>query len=113
MFASAADNLIQNALAKRRQQVGLPISVSFVCGDTLRLEVSDAGKAMAKQIAAELLREPVSSDSGLGIGLYQVARHAETCGYALALAHNADGRVCFILSGPVRAAAELTAIPSV
>ncbi len=39
------------------------------------------------------------SDSGLGVGLYQVARHAPACGYSLALAHNAEGRVSFILSG--------------
>ena len=113
LFASAADNLIQNALAKRRQQGGFPISVGFACDDTVRMEVSDAGTAIAPQIASELLRGPVSSESGLGIGLYQVARHAETCGYALALAHNADGRVCFVLSGPVRAAAEPPAIPAV
>jgi len=61
---------------------------------------------VAAQTASELLRGPVASDSGLGIGLYQVARHAETCGYSLVLAHNADGKVSFALSGPVKPAAE-------
>ncbi|MBE0616260.1 MAG: sensor histidine kinase, partial [Burkholderiales bacterium] len=56
---------------------------------TVRMEVSDAGNAIAPEIAAELLRGPVPSESGLGIGLYQVARQAEACGYKLALTHNA------------------------
>ncbi|MBP9804335.1 MAG: hypothetical protein KBE22_05450 [Candidatus Accumulibacter sp.] len=50
------------------------------------------------------LRGPVPSDSGLGIGLYQVARHAEACGYSLVLAHNTDGKVSFVLSGPLKPA---------
>lgn len=106
LFESAADNLIQNAIDKRKQQGDVAISVSFACGDTARLEVCDGGRAVAPQTAAELLRGPVPSDSGLGIGLYQVARHAETCGFALALAHNADGKVSFVLSGALKPAAE-------
>ncbi len=31
-------------------------------------------------------------------GLYQAARHAETSGYALTLAENRDGAVCFALA---------------
>ncbi len=106
LFDSAADNLIQNALAKRRLQGDFAISVAFACGDTVRLEVRDGGRAVAAQTAAGLLRGPVPSESGFGIGLYQVARHAETCGYRLALAHNADGKVAFVLSGPVKAGEE-------
>lgn len=110
LFDSAADNLIQNAIGKRKLQGDFAISVSFACGDTARLEVCDAGHAVAAQTAAELLRGPVPSDSGLGIGLYQVARHAETCGFALALAHNADGKVSFVLSGALKPAAEPPAV---
>jgi hypothetical protein len=101
LFDGAADNLIQNALAKRRLQGDFAIGVSFSCGDSVRLEVCDAGQAVEPRIAAELLRGPVPSDSGFGIGLYQVARHARACGYSLVLAHNAEGRVAFVLSGPV------------
>ncbi len=111
LFDSAADNLLQNALAKRRQQGDFAISVSFACGDAARLEVRDAGRAVAAQTAAELLRGPVPSNSGLGIGLYQVARHAEACGYSLVLAHNADGKVSFVLSGSINPAAEPPAAP--
>ena len=113
LFESAADNLIHNAIGKRKQQGDFAISVSFACGDTARLEVCDGGRAIAVETATELLRGPVPSDSGLGIGLYQVARHAEACGYSLALAQNSDGKVSFVLSGPVKPAAEPPAIPAV
>ena len=109
LFDRAADNLIHNAIGKRQQQGDFAITVSFACGDAARLEVCDGGRAIAVETATELLRGPVPSDSGLGIGLYQVARHAEACGYALALAHNTDGKVSFVLSGPVRASADAAA----
>ncbi|HEY5291646.1 MAG TPA: hypothetical protein VIJ43_04965, partial [Burkholderiales bacterium] len=102
LFDSAADNLIQNAIGKRKLQGDFAISVSFACGDVARLEVCDAGHAIAAQTAAEVLRGPVPSESGLGIGLYQVARHAEFSGYSLTLAHNADGKVSFVLSGALK-----------
>ena len=51
-----------------------------------------------------LLRAPVRSASGLGIGLFQAARHAEAGGYSLALERNRDGEVCFLLSGTPRTA---------
>jgi signal transduction histidine kinase len=44
-----------------------------------------------------LLRAPVSSRNGLGIGLYQAARLAESSGYRLELESNRDGAVCFVL----------------
>jgi hypothetical protein len=68
------------------------------------LEVCDAGKAIASETVQELLRGPVPSDSGLGIGLFQVARQAESLGLILALAHNANSRVSFVLSGKPKSA---------
>ena len=106
LFDSAADNLIQNALAKRRLQEDFAISVNFSCTEVARLEVRDGGRAIALGTARELLRGPVHSDGGLGIGLYQVARHAEACGYSLTLEHNTDGNVCFVLSGALKPAAK-------
>jgi len=108
LFDSAADNLLQNALAKRRAQGDFVISAIFSCAAAARLEVCDGGHAMAAQIASELLRGPVPSAGGLGIGLYQVARHAQASGFALELAHNAEGRVCFVLSGAIKPPAEPT-----
>jgi signal transduction histidine kinase len=98
LFESAADNLIQNALNKRKLQGDFAISVRFSCADEVVFEVCDAGPEIPEEMARELLRGPVPSDSGLGIGLYQVARHAETCGFVLALVRNARGEVCFALS---------------
>ena len=99
---SVADNLLQNALGKR--QAGLPVSirVSIACGNTLEFRVSDTGGAVPADVERLLLRAPVRSASGLGIGLYQAARHAEAGGYALALERNRDGEVCFLLSGTAR-----------
>lgn len=52
------------------------------------------------------MRGPVPSAGGLGIGLYQVARHAEACGFSLAIEHNSEGKVCFVLSGAIKTASD-------
>ena len=51
-----------------------------------------------------LLRAPVSSQSGFGIGLYQTSKLAEISGFALTLTRNEAGNVCFTLRGEVRGA---------
>ena len=51
-------------------------------------------------MASALLRSHVTSPGGLGIGLYQAARLAESRGYRLALETNVYGEVCFALTGP-------------
>ncbi len=58
----------------------------------------DSGQAIAPEIAEALLRAPVPSASGLGIGLYHAARQAEESGYALCLAENRPGAVSFTLA---------------
>jgi hypothetical protein len=40
----------------------------------------------------------VASESGLGVGLYQAAAFAGQSGYALELADNRAGKVCFALN---------------
>ncbi len=99
LFDSVADNLIRNALAKRADDEGLRVRVALECGSHLALRVCDSGAAVPAAIAANVLRAPVSSRSGLGIGLYQAARQAEASGYRLALESNQDGEVCFVLTG--------------
>lgn len=96
LFDSVTDNLIRNALAKRDDEPSLEVRVSLD-GDALR--VCDDGGAIPPQIAAGLLRAPITSTSGggLGIGLYQAARQAEASGYRLVLETNRDGEVCFAL----------------
>jgi signal transduction histidine kinase len=97
LFDSVADNLIRNALAKRIDDEGLRVRVTLECGEGIALRVCDSGAAVPPDVAAVLLRAPVSSRSGLGIGLYQAARHAESSGYRLELEANRDGEVCFAL----------------
>ncbi len=100
LFDSVADNLLQNALRKRSSQEGVRIRVRFSAGRTL--SVCDSGDPMPAETAARLLDAPVASGSGLGIGLYQAARQAETLGYRLRLIHNEKGRVCFELRPALR-----------
>jgi len=102
LFDSVADNLLQNAIAKRAAGKEVRIRASIQCRNGPRLRVHDSGRAVPADLAAGLLRAPVPSAAGLGIGLYQAARHAEESGYALALVENRDGEVCFELA-PARA----------
>jgi signal transduction histidine kinase len=97
LFDSVADNLLQNALAKRAAQPGVRVRAALAEGDAPGLMVCDTGRAVPADIAPSLLRAPVHSEGGLGIGLYQAARQAESAGYALRLESNRDGEVCFAL----------------
>ena len=96
LFDSVADNLLHNALVKRQSENGLTIRVALAC-DATRMSVCDSGSAVHETLSAELLRAPVLSENGLGIGLYHAARQAGHCGYELRLASNVDGQVCFEL----------------
>jgi signal transduction histidine kinase len=100
LFDSVADNLIRNALAKRGLERNIGVRVSLETRDGLSFRVCDSGSAVPEEVEASLLREPVSSRAGLGIGLYQAARQAASGGYLLALERNKDGDVCFALTGP-------------
>ena len=102
LFDSVADNLIGNALAKRAGDPSVRIRASLVEESALVLRVCDTGAAIDADLAPDLLRAPVTSATGLGIGLYQAARQAEASGYRLDLANNEDGGVCFTLSGAAR-----------
>ena len=79
----------------RQREPGLAISVAF---DGATLTVADDGSAIVPSLAKGLLREPVASDDGLGIGLYHAARQADALGYRLAVAESRPGRVAFALA---------------
>jgi sensor histidine kinase regulating citrate/malate metabolism len=100
LFDSVADNLIRNALAKRATDGPTRVQASLEYRGHLVLRVKDTGSAVPEELAKDLMRGPVASRGGLGIGLYQAARQAEAAGYALALESNRDGNVCFALTGP-------------
>ena len=102
LFDSAGDNLLQNALRKRKLDETVKISASLVCADTLEFSVCDSGAPVAEDVLKGLLRGPVPSETGFGIGLYQTSRLAEISGYSLQLRDNEPGRVCFSLRGQVR-----------
>ncbi len=95
LYTAVAENLIANALQKRLAEPDLTI-VLRLGGE--RLSVEDDGSSIPPGVAAGLLREPVASATGLGVGLYQSARLAEAAGYLLALELNRDGCVRFALA---------------
>ena len=103
LFDTVADNLIRNALAKRAAEPAAAVRVALDYHEnSVLLLICDAGSAIPADVASLLLRAPVASSSGLGIGLYQAARLAEAGGYSLALETNVDRCVCFALGGPAR-----------
>jgi signal transduction histidine kinase len=95
LLDGVAENLLQNAIAKRAGGRVVRIQVTIKGGAAPELRVCDSGAAVPPDVANVLLRAPVRSSAGLGIGLYQAARRAESGGYVLALAGNRDGEVCF------------------
>ncbi len=102
LFDSAGDNLLQNALKKRKLDEAVSIKATFHCGDAIEFAVCDSGTPVSADVLQGLLRGPVPSSSGFGIGLYQAARLAEISGFSLRLAGNEPGAVCFTLKGEVR-----------
>lgn len=111
LFDSAGDNLVQNALRKRKLDGRVRISATFRCRESIEFEVCDTGDPVAQEVLQGLLRGPVPSETGYGIGLYQSARLAEITGFALVLTHNERGRVCFSLRGDVRGSARAVSAP--
>lgn len=98
LFDSVADNLIQNALEKRRRGDCRRILVRLLPAEAAphcMLEVADDGRAVARDLVSLLFRRPVLSDTGLGVGLYQCQRAAQAAGYDLRLARNENGEVVF------------------
>lgn len=93
-----ADNLIDNACKKRQREPGITVTVTLEV-EPFSLSISDSGSVIPSGIAHKLLNTVVSSEDGMGIGLYQVARWAAQSGYRLELSENRKGRVTFRLAG--------------
>lgn len=94
LFDNVLDNLLENAFCK----AGALVVVTLVKDEAgWGLEVSDSGAAMSAAQAESLFLAPMPSDSGMGIGLYQAGRLAESAGYHLRLLRNQNGEVCFSL----------------
>jgi len=91
------ENLLENARFKRQSEPDIDIAVRLMCGPPLTISVCDSGSPIPEPIESRLLRQPVESTSGLGIGLYQTARLARRGGCRLVVERNEAGRVCFEL----------------
>ena len=98
LFDSVADNLINNALAKRQVNPVLSIQVRMEWNGKLALSVTDNGPPVPGGIASKLFLGPVPSSRGLGVGLYQASRQAHSLGFTLTLAKNTHSSVSFVLS---------------
>jgi signal transduction histidine kinase len=98
LFDSVADNLIENALSKAADTADHQVRVTFAPAGENALTVCDTGAAVPKATAAQLFDAPVSSRTGLGVGLYHAARQAADLGYRLRLVANEQGIVCFSLT---------------
>jgi hypothetical protein len=97
LFTGTLENLVANAQEKRTTVDGLDVRVTLDLTAKPALIVCDTGPAFADEILRDLFRAPVPSRSGLGIGLYQLARQARSRGYRLSLCDNRAGSVCLRL----------------
>lgn len=98
VWDSVVDNLLQNALAKARQEPEITIHAHVVMNEQIFVEVTDSGNPMPDDVAANLFRKRIRSEGGLGIGLYQAGRQAQQAGYQLSLVNNQPRQVCFRLA---------------
>lgn len=99
LFSGALENLLQNALSKKLERPEVTIIAELIGRQgRWHLSVTDTGPALAEPLALDIGRRPVTSENGLGIGLFQLARSATLAGYQLVLEENRSGCVRFVLS---------------
>ena len=96
LFDCVFDNLVDNAMKKRQSDKKISIAVEIQSAP-IGFAVCDNGEPLSEKLARLILRGVVTSENGLGIGLYQAARWASQQGYRLSLASNQAGKVCFAL----------------
>jgi signal transduction histidine kinase len=99
LFDNVSENLLQNALMKRKREPDLQIKVVLhIDKRRLQLTVCDDGTPIPKEITNLLLTQPVQSRDGFGIGLYQAVKQLAHTGYVLNIIENVEGQVCFELA---------------
>lgn len=104
MFNTVSENLLENARAKRLSDREISIKAQLISNsDGIVFSVMDTGYAVPADKAPFLLTEPVRSDQGLGVGLYQSFAVAKHQGYELVLETNQEGMVCFTLANEQKA----------
>ena len=98
-FDSVVENLLDNARNKAKTNEPIQIKVGLYEKDgKVVLSVVDNGHPIEASLANQILSQPVASDDGFGIGLYQSAQQALLNGYRLVLSENVDGAVRFTLT---------------
>jgi hypothetical protein len=99
LFDTVVENLVRNALDKdMREDTQLRVIAALKINDGVcSLQVEDNGMPLDAGRADLLFIRPLPSDRGLGIGLYQAYRLAESLDYRLVLASNVRGCVRFEL----------------
>ena len=97
---SVIDNLISNALEKAKYQPGINISVTIYDNNETGfcIDVFDTGEAVKDSVVKTLFKKHISSQNGMGVGLYHAAYDAKQAGYELSLVNNKDKAVCFRLA---------------
>jgi signal transduction histidine kinase len=99
LFETAADNLINNAVEKRKLDPTVTVNVKLVCAEgVVSFTVRDTGKPVSRDVVRGLFQGPVQSETGYGIGLFQLHRQAEASGFRLRLVANEPGDVAFELA---------------
>ncbi|MCH9757656.1 MAG: hypothetical protein K0U19_00935 [Proteobacteria bacterium] len=104
LFDLALDNFIANALIKRQidSEIRVSSTLLLVRGSPA-LQVEDSGAPVAAALANVLFQQPVDSDTGFGVALYQVRVEAKKYNYEVELLHNSAGKVIFQLAAQERA----------
>ena len=99
LFDSVIDNLFENIRSKSQMDISIHTTINLYSDEqNIILTIRDNGESIPLNKANTILKEPMPSDNGLGIGLYQAARLAESLGYKFILKENREGNVCFELS---------------
>lgn len=97
LFDTAINNLFENAIHKAcDDDVFINIKISCLNKRPV-LTFIDTGNRVPDQIVAQLFKQPLPSQNGMGVGLLQCREFAEECGYKLELISNMDGEVTFML----------------
>ncbi len=114
LFDSVTENLLENLREKNKLERDLSVDV-FINSDAhnTQLLVRDNGSKIPERKAETILKEPVKSDNGLGVGLFQAARLADSMGYVLTLKSNQQGNVCFELSNNPDTTIQETSNPAI
>ncbi len=99
LFDNVVENLIENARQKQEDSPGIDITVDLSASDDhIILSVTDTGTAVPEEIARKLFKAPLTSSSGLGVGLLQSAEMAGNMDYEISLTSNTNGNVTFTIS---------------